>query len=160
MKINDNHKVPAPQKKQGGFTLIELMIVVAIVAILASVAFPSYQASIKKSRRGDAQGALTAFAATMERHFTESNTYKGAAIGEGDTGKPAIFPTEAPLSGADKYYDLTIQSANGITYTLRATPKNAQAGDGYLELTNVGARRWDENNNGTIETSEGNWKRG
>ena len=163
MNANNQEKTPTPARKQRGFTLIELMIVVAIIAILASVAFPSYQASIKKSRRGDAQGALVAFAAAMERHFTENQTkgYKEAATGKGDTGAPRIFPTEAPLGGgADKYYDLTIQAANETSYTLRATPKNAQAGDGFLELLSTGARRWDENNDDAIGTGESDWKQG
>ncbi|QBQ56274.1 type IV pilin protein [Nitrosococcus wardiae] len=161
MKTDSQEKTIEPRRKQKGFTLIEIMIVVAIVAILASVAFPSYQESIQKSRRGDAQGALTAFAAAMERHFTENNTYEGAATGGNDTGTPAIFATEAPLDGADKFYDLTIVNpTNATTYTLRATPKNAQAGDGYLELTSTGVRRWDENNNGAIDAGETDWKQG
>lgn len=161
MKTDSQEKTIEPRRKQRGFTLIEVMIVVAIIAILASIAFPSYQASIKKSRRSDAQGALTAFAAAMERHFTENNTYEGATTGGSYPGPPAIFATEAPLDGADKYYDLSIKDANDTSYTLRATPKNVQAGDGYLELTSTGVRRWDENNNGAIEIEAGedDWKK-
>ncbi|ABA58733.1 general secretion pathway protein H [Nitrosococcus oceani ATCC 19707] len=158
MNIENQEKTPGPQRKQRGFTLIELMIVVAIVAILASVAFPSYQASVKKSRRGDAQGALVAFAAAMERHFTERSTYEGAATGGANTGAPDIFASEAPLDGRDKFYDLTIEAASGATYTLRATPKNIQAGDGFLELLSTGARRWDENNDNAIGAGESDWK--
>ena len=58
-----------------GFTLVELMIAVAIVGILASIAYPSYQDSVRKSRRADAKGALLGFANAMERHFTENNSY-------------------------------------------------------------------------------------
>ena len=54
-----------------GFTLIELMIAVAIVGILAGIAYPSYQDSVRKSRRADAQGALLGFANAMERYFTQ-----------------------------------------------------------------------------------------
>lgn len=154
-----NDKAADSYKKQRGFSLIELMIVVTIIAILATIAFPGYQASVRKSRRADAQGALVTFAATMERHFTENNTYKGAASGGGDTGEPAIFATEAPLGGVDKFYDLTIQAAQATAYTLRATPKNAQAGDGLMELTSTGIQRWDENNDGdTGDTGEQDWK--
>lgn len=160
MKIDSQEKISPPRRLQRGFTLIELMIVVAIVGILASVAFPGYQESVRKSRRGDAQGAMAAFAAAMERHFTENNTYGGAATGGGDTGAPAIFAAEAPLDGRDKFYDLTIQAANATTYILRATPKNAQANDGFLELTSTGARRWDENNSGAIDPGENDWKKG
>lgn len=148
-------------RKERGFTLIEMMIVVAIISILATIAVPSYQKSITKGRRNDAQWALTAFASAMERHFTANNTYEGAAAGGGNTGTPAIFATETPLNGADKFYDLTIQAASATAYTLRATPKNAQAGDGLMELTNTGIRRWDENSDGnTGGAGEDNWKQG
>lgn len=155
-----NDKAANPCKKQRGFSLIELMIVVVIISILATVAVPSYQASVRKSRRADAQGALIAFAATMERHFTLNNTYEDAAK-DGNTGVPEIFATETPLDGADKFYNLTIEAANATTYTLRATPKNAQAGDGLMELTSIGVRRWDENHDeDTEDTGEQDWKQG
>lgn len=128
-----------------GFTLIELMIVIAIVAIVASLGYPAYTESTKKARRADAKSALLSFSQSMERHFTVNNTYLGAGAGGADTGAPAIFPTEAPLDGSAKYYDLTINAATLTTYTLRATPKNAQAGDGNLEIDNTGAKRWNGN---------------
>ena len=76
-------------QKQQGFTLIELMVTVAIVGILAAIAYPSYQSSVIKSRRADAEGVLLGLANAMERHFTESNTYLGA--GTTDTGAPSIY---------------------------------------------------------------------
>lgn len=158
-KVN-NDKAANPCKKQRGFSLIELMIVVVIISILATIAVPSYQETVRESRRSDAQWALTAFASAMERHFTLNNTYEDAAK-DGNTGVPTIFATEAPLGGADKFYDLTIQAAQATAYTLRATPKNAQAGDGLMELTSTGIQRWDENNNGDKgDTGEQDWKQG
>ena len=75
-----------------GFTLIELMIAVAIVGILAGIAYPSYQDSVRKSRRADAKGALLGFANAMERYFTENNSYLGAGAGGGNTGiRPNYF---------------------------------------------------------------------
>ena len=103
------------RKTMQGFTLIEVMIVVAIVAILAAVAYPSYQDSVTKSRRADAQGVLMGFAGAMERHYTNENTYT-------DAGGIYTAPTETA-----KYYTLTIEAADSSTYTLRATPKNSQA---------------------------------
>ena len=154
-------------KRQHAFTLIELMIAVAIIGILAAIAIPSYQDSVKKSRRADAQGALMSLANAMERHFTESNTYCDAAVsgatavtgcgtGSADSGTPSVEPKQSPESGT-KQYDLTINVPNATTYTLRATPTGAQTGNGYLELTNTGERRWDKDANNSIATSEKVW---
>jgi type IV pilus assembly protein PilE len=146
------------KKTQHGFTLIELMIVIVIISILAGIALPAYQNYLTKSRRGDAQGALNNFANVMERYYTENYTYEGAAAGGADTGAPAIFSTTAPLDGNSVYYNLTIQAADATTFTLRATPVNAQAGNGYLELTSTGLRRWDRNNDGdTGDADEDHW---
>ncbi|UDL04370.1 type IV pilin protein [Marinobacter sp. CA1] len=126
-----------------GFTLIEIMIVVAIAGILAAVAFPAYQSSVEKGRRSDAQAALTAFGVAMERYYTDNrNSYLGAARNGADTGVPDIFATEAPLEGSTKFYDLTIGAATRNSYTLVATPKGAQAGDGNLRLFSNGVREW------------------
>lgn len=141
-----------------GFTLIELMIVVAIMGILIAVAYPNYASYISKTRRSDAQGVLVNFANAMERHFTADNTYGGAANGGADTGAPSIFPTQAPVDGNTKYYNLTIVSADGTGYVLRAAPIGAQVGDGYLEITSTGQRRWDRNNDGdTADANENSW---
>lgn len=144
------------KKNQKGFTLIELLIVIAIIGILASIAYPSYQSYLYKARRADGKAALVNFGNAMERYYTEKYTYTGAASGGNDTGSPTIFATEAPLDGNTKYYDLTINAATSTTYTLRATPKGAQSGDGYLELTSTGVRRWNKNGAGTIVDWDGN----
>lgn len=144
------------QKKELGFTLIELMIVVAIVGVIAAIAYPSYQEYAERTRRVDAQGVLMEMSAAMERHYAANNSYEEAAAAGADTGAPAIFPDEAPLESDQKYYDLTIQSADAITYTLRATPKGIQAGDGILELDSTGVRRWDSNNDG-FDPGENTW---
>lgn len=139
----------ARSAQESGFTLIELMIVVVIIGILAAIAFPSYQDSVERSRRSDAQAALTAFSAAMERYYTDNgNSYLGAADGGADTGAPAIFPTEAPLEGATKFYDLTITAATRNSYTLQAAPKGAQAGDGNLRLRSNGIREWNKDGAG------------
>lgn len=133
-----------------GFTLIELMIVVAIVAILAAVAVPSYQAQVRSSNRADAQGALMNFAQAMERHFTETGSYEGAAAGGADTGVPDIFPSEAPLDGGVKHYDLRITNADDSSYLLTAAPKGGvQSTDGAMTLNSSGQRLWDQGNTGT-----------
>lgn len=140
-----------------GFTLIELMIAVAIVGILAGIAYPSYQESVRESRRADAKGVLLGFANAMERHYTENNTYLGAATGGGDTGAPAIFSTTSPVGGGAAFYSLTISAATARAYTLLATPVNSQVGDGFMVISETGARGWDRNNDGNIVAGENTW---
>ena len=139
--------------------MLEVIAAVAIVAILAAIAYPSYQSSVRKSRRSDAEGALVGLSNAMERQFTVNNTYLGYATGGANTGAPTIYPSQSPIDGSTKYYNLTINAATASTYTLRATPIGSQVGDGYLELDNTGARRWDKNNDGdTADTGETNWE--
>ena len=74
-----------------GFSLVELMVVVAIVGILTVIAYPSYQGFIKNSNRSAAQADLMSLGAAMERHKAASYSYKGAAQSSADTGKPNEF---------------------------------------------------------------------
>jgi type IV pilus assembly protein PilE len=144
-----------------GFTLIELMIVVVVVSLLAMVAIPSYNKSIAKARRGDAQASLSNLAAAMERYFTEEGSYVGAAgpvATPTATGSPNIYHTQSPVDGDIKFYDLTIEAATAGSYTVRATPIGGHEGDGYLELTSTGVERWDKNNDGdTDDAGENHW---
>lgn len=125
-------------KKQRAFTLIELMIAVAIVGILAAIAIPSYQDSVMKSRRSDAKGALLGLANAMERLFTTNNSYCDAGgtggadscgTGTNDTGSPSIYSTQVPVDGGAAYYNLTITVATANTYTIQARPTGKQSGD-------------------------------
>ena len=140
-----------------GFTLIEVMIVVAIIGILAAVAYPSYQDHVRKSRRAEAQSALMGLAAAMERHFTATNSYTGAGAGGSDTGAPGIYYDKVPKDGGTAYYNLTIDSASASAFVVKATPVNGQVGDGFLDLNNQGIRRWDRDNRGSIGTGEDKW---
>lgn len=126
----------ADKRVQAGFTLIELMIVVAIIAIIAMVALPSYQGYVERTRAGDAQSALMSLANAMERYHTQNGTYVGAAVGAG-----GIFPAEAPLDGGKKFYDLEIVAATltATVYELKAKPKNGQGG-GEIGLDSTGLR--------------------
>lgn len=146
-------------RRGAGFTLIELMIVVSIIGILAAIAYPGYQDYLRKSRRADVMGSLTSFAAAMERHYTQHNSYLGTVQG-GAPGAPvaSLFAAQAPVDGGQKSYNLTIQSLGAGSFTLRATPINAQQGNGYLELLSSGARHWDRNNSGVIDSDERCWE--
>ncbi|MFT6924527.1 MAG: type IV pilus assembly protein PilE [Psychromonas sp.] len=131
---------------QKGFTLIELMIVVAIVAILAAISFPSYRDSVRNARRAEAQATLQGLSQAMERYYTTNGTYAGAAAAGADTGAPDIFSTKSPIDGGDAFYNLKIVSAGGSAYVVAAEPINVQAGDGILILKSTGARGWDIDN--------------
>lgn len=130
-----------------GFTLLEMMIVLAILAIVSVLAYSSYTDSVRKSNRADAQAALTGLASAMQRYYTEqtSSTFVGAAA-SGPPGPPSasVFPAQSPLDGAEKHYDLRIQSASASAFELRAVPIDAsvQAADkcGTLILTSTGQR--------------------
>lgn len=132
--------------RQRGFTLIEVMIVVAIIGVIAAIAFPSYQDGVQKSRRSTAQGDLQQLRQAMERHFTKSNfSYLGAATAGANTGAPdptTFGSTTSPLEGGQPYYNLTLNAPNANSYTLTATPIGGQINDpcGALTLTNTGLR--------------------
>jgi type IV pilus assembly protein PilE len=142
-------------KKQSGFTLLELMIVVGIVAILMFVAYPAYQSQVVDAKRADAQTALVAFAGAMERHYTTNNTYLGAASNK----VPTVFPSESPVDSSEKHYDLRVEAATATTYTLQALPKGGQRADGFLQLKSTGQKAWDKNNNNAVGADEYTWEK-
>lgn len=116
-----------------GFTLIEVLIVVAVIALLAMVALPAYQGSVRKAHRTEAKAALAAAAQMMERHLTEKSTYATATLGA--TG---VYPDHSE----NRYYALALSDLDVTTFTLTATPQGSQAVDecGSFTLTQAGVR--------------------
>lgn len=114
-------------RRNTGFTLIELMIVVAIVAILAAIGYPSYQDSVRKSARAEAKSALTSGAAAMERLKAVSLSYAGATVGSAAT---STVSNRSPDSGTVKYNISFAVASTANTFTLKAASTDAQDGDG------------------------------
>lgn len=102
--------------KAAGFTLIELMITVVIISILAAVAFPSYNDSVRKTQRSDAKIKLSEVAQVLERCFTELNAYNSTTCPVVGAG-PAISETSD-----EGYYTITNTALTATTFTLTATP--------------------------------------
>ena len=122
-----------------GFTLIEVMIVVAVMALLAAVALPTYQSSVRKGRRADARAALVNTAQMMERYSTEhaSSGYSTATL----SSVPGPTVVAKPTSD-NGYYQVSLTNLAATTFTLLATPLGPQASDdcGTYTLDQNGVR--------------------
>jgi type IV pilus assembly protein PilE len=138
-----------PSNKQRGLTLIELMIVVAVVAILAALAIPAYDDSVRKARRGQAKADMVALAQHLERCFTVNNSYIVACSGVGANLDFTVAGSEwgrsprSTAAGAPVFYVISaVAGATASTYTLQAVPQNDQAADlcATLTLTQAGVR--------------------
>ena len=116
-----------------GFTLIEVMIVVAIVAILATIALPSYQDSVRKSRRADAVLALQRIQIEQEKFRAECSSFAAglAAARVCDTATPANNRLALATTSSDAYYTLALTgvTATGYTATATAVAGTSQAND-------------------------------
>ena len=136
-----------------GFTLVELMIVIVIVAVLAAVALPAYDRYVVRTYRTAAQTDLLGYAQAMEKEYALNFSYLRA-------GTASIFPGESPLDSDVKRYDLEVIDLTTTQYTLRAVPKpgSTQAGDGIIFIDYLGQRKWDKDDDGDPnEPGERDW---
>jgi len=145
----DRWRTPDRLRSSAGFTLIELMIVVAIIAILTAIAYPAYTSYITKTHRVAAEGCLSEYANYMERYYTTYLRYDKDPVTSTNNALPALDCKKQ--TAANYSYDLPAVSATA--YTVEATPINAQlARDtlcGTLSLDQKGQRY--VNGSGTVD---------
>lgn len=111
-------------KKAAGFSLIELMVVVAIVGLLAMIGYPAYMDQVQQGRRGEMQGQLMSLATTLESYKARKFSYTGATLA-------ALAPS---LSTSNNYTVTLNVAADGRSYEILAAAKAQQVGDGALKL--------------------------
>lgn len=145
MKAAFSHYLSMPgQGRAQGFTLIELMIVVAVVAILAAIAYPSYSEHIRKTRRAQAKADLVEYMQMAERFHTVNNTYVGFTLPH------TLSPREATTSNVG--YDLSLDGVTARAIKIIATPRagGSQATDkcGTLSVNQASVKT---NSQGTLE---------
>ncbi len=118
------------QRNTQGFTLIELMIVVAIIGILAAIAYPSYTEYVLRSNRTEGQALLNDAAARQERYYAQNNTYADTPAKLGYTN----------TSSANGLYVISTPTGTASAYTLLATTQKTDAKCGNLGLDQAGAK--------------------
>lgn len=133
-------------RRSKGFTLIELMITVVIVAILAGIAYPSYEGYMKRSRRAEAQQLLSAISNREAQYLLDSRMYTNVIGATGlnvNTERWTCTPTTAPTSCTNGSYTVTVtvdNTATPPTFTATAIAAGKQVPDGDLTINQAGAK--------------------
>ncbi|MFZ4652120.1 MAG: type IV pilin protein [Rubrivivax sp.] len=135
-------------RRPSGFSLPELLIVMVVVAVLASIAVPSYRSYMLRAYRADARLVMLEAAQWLERHYTMSQSYslstQGTAIDSTALTTAGLGKAPKGSSGSNVRYNISFSAGPTATgYTLQAVPTGAQAADtrcGTLTLTNLQVR--------------------
>ncbi|WP_020648881.1 type IV pilin protein [Solimonas variicoloris] len=144
--MSEHHRRSTGARRQSGFTLIELIIAVAIVGILAAIAYPSYINSITKTKRRAAEVCLSSYATFMERFYTTNLRYDEDLAGNAmnSAALQALGLDCASDQNTGKDYSYAFESVAAAAYTLKAVPIDAQADRdtrcGTLTLDHTGTR--------------------
>ncbi len=135
------------RKLQHGVTLIELMVVAAIIAIISAFAYPSYERYVARSKRAVGQNTLLQVADRQQQFFMDNKRYAGSLTNLGYASDSIMIDEEgAVVTTADggRVYNVEISASNIVTYELTATPQLKQAEKdtdcGNLTLTNTGEK--------------------
>lgn len=126
-----------------GFTLIEVMVVVAIIAILAAIGYPAYTEQVARSRRADAKAALLEAAQWMEREFSVSGSYERKGDGSTLNNAQLLAAPLQALGPTAQYYTIGFAAApTARTFTINMVPTGAMTNDrcGTLSVDQAGAR--------------------
>ena len=140
-KIISNAGRRKPVSGEQGFTLIELLVAVAIVGILAAIAYPSYQDYVRRANRAEAKTVLLETAQVLERNFTEASRFDQTSSGTAINS--AWLPFQHSPKGGTAKYDISFSVGPSATaFTLQSVPTGTMTGDecGTLTLTSTGVK--------------------
>lgn len=121
--------------KQTGFSLIELMVVLAIIGIISAIAYPSYQSYTCDTFKAQAVADIKVCALSLDRYYSDDFTYVGAVINDGSDGdNPTICANRSPANGNIKF-DMTLPTATLNNYIIVATPVDADICGSVIQLS-------------------------
>ena len=137
-------------KRNTGFTLIEMLVAVAVIGILASIAYPNYRDYIARAKRSEARTMLLENAQFLERNFTTANRYDEDSTGA-EIGSDRLPRTQSPVDGAANY-SITVAFPDAQSFTLTATRAGSMTNDpcGNFTLTHTGVQGISDNDGTTV----------